>query len=599
MNNFQFLLSSAENILYPNFGNPTVLPLIVFLIFIISILADQIISVIEKTWKILLDKFYDPTVDSYDPFGDFTALDQNVIQVVTDTATKFEDVAGNEEAKAELQEVVKFLKDPDSFSKLGAGVPKGVLLGGPPGTGKTLLAKAIAGEAGTPFLKVSGSQFVELLVGVGAARVRELFEKARSLKPSIIFIDEIDSIARARSGNNNMGGGNDEREQTLNQILTEMDGFDTDGGVVVIAASNRIDILDPALKRAGRFDRQITINNPNLKERQSILRVHARGKKFDELVSIAQIAQRTIGFSGADLANLLNEAAILATRRKKIAITMQEVNVSIDRVMIGLEGKQISRVKARQLTGFHEMGHAFVGSLINENDGIEKLTLIPRGNTQGTTWTIPSPSQYNSRARFINQILISVAGRAAEEIISGVSECTVGAQQDIAQMTRSLRTMVLRYAMSRLQELKQEAQQRNLSFLGSDVKKELNNIVDNFTTNFMDITYNEVIAFLEIIRPGGEFLVDELMISEELSGKELRALARQYLSNLSSLEVLYNTRQSSLFDLMGPNLKKYIEEVENESKLKSKPELKLESKPESKLDKIVINPDAKPMLYWD
>lgn len=599
MNNFQFLLSSAENILYPNFGNPTVLPLIVFLIFIISILADQIISVIEKTWKILLDKFYDPTVDSYDPFGDFTALDQNVIQVVTDTATKFEDVAGNEEAKAELQEVVKFLKDPDSFSKLGAGVPKGVLLGGPPGTGKTLLAKAIAGEAGTPFLKVSGSQFVELLVGVGAARVRELFEKARSLKPSIIFIDEIDSIARARSGNNNMGGGNDEREQTLNQILTEMDGFDTDGGVVVIAASNRIDILDPALKRAGRFDRQITINNPNLKERQSILRVHARGKKFDELVSIAQIAQRTIGFSGADLANLLNEAAILATRRKKIAITMQEVNVSIDRVMIGLEGKQISRVKARQLTGFHEMGHAFVGSLINENDGIEKLTLIPRGNTQGTTWTIPSPSQYNSRARFINQILISVAGRAAEEIISGVSECTVGAQQDIAQMTRSLRTMVLRYAMSRLQELKQEAQQRNLSFLGSDVKKELNNIVDNFTTNFMDITYNEVIAFLEIIRPGGEFLVDELMISEELSGKELRALARQYLSNLSSLEVLYNTRQSSLFDLMGPNLKKYIEEVENESKLKSKPELKLESKPESKWDKIVINPDAKPMLYWD
>jgi cell division protease FtsH len=611
MNNFQFLLSSAENILYPNFGNPTVLPLIVFLIFIISILADQIISVIEKTWKILLDKFYDPTVDSYDPFGDFTALDQNVIQVVTDTATKFEDVAGNEEAKAELQEVVKFLKDPDSFSKLGAGVPKGVLLGGPPGTGKTLLAKAIAGEAGTPFLKVSGSQFVELLVGVGAARVRELFEKARSLKPSIIFIDEIDSIARARSGNNNMGGGNDEREQTLNQILTEMDGFDTDGGVVVIAASNRIDILDPALKRAGRFDRQITINNPNLKERQSILRVHARGKKFDELVSIAQIAQRTIGFSGADLANLLNEAAILATRRKKIAITMQEVNVSIDRVMIGLEGKQISRVKARQLTGFHEMGHAFVGSLINENDGIEKLTLIPRGNTQGTTWTIPSPSQYNSRARFINQILISVAGRAAEEIISGVSECTVGAQQDIAQMTRSLRTMVLRYAMSRLQELKQEAQQRNLSFLGSDVKKELNNIVDNFTTNFMDITYNEVIAFLEIIRPGGEFLVDELMISEELSGKELRALARQYLSNLSSLEVLYNTRQSSLFDLMGPNLKKYIEEVENESKLKSKlkskPELKPESKPdstpeskpESKWDKIVINPDAKPMLYWD
>ena len=237
---------------------------------------DKGLALFEKIWDSLSDKIYNPSGDPSDPFSEFTGLDQSVIQVVNDTGVKFEDVAGNEEAKEELKEVVKFLKDPDKFSKLGAAVPKGVLLGGPPGTGKTLLAKAIAGEAGTPFLKVSGSQFVELLVGVGAARVRELFEKARSLKPSIIFIDEIDSIARARSGNNNMGGGNDEREQTLNQILTEMDGFDSDSGIVVIAASNRIDILDPAIKRAGRFDRQITINNPNLKERQSILKVHAK-----------------------------------------------------------------------------------------------------------------------------------------------------------------------------------------------------------------------------------------------------------------------------------------------------------------------------------
>ena len=567
MTNFKFLLALDEDFLSTILSTSTLLPIFFFIgcLIIFSVILDRVISSNEKSGKNKKEKNSDQSRDFYEPFREFTALDKNVIQVVTDTATKFEDVAGNEEAKAELQEVVKFLKDPNTFAKLGAGVPKGVLLGGPPGTGKTLLAKAIAGEAGTPFLKVSGSQFVELLVGVGAARVRELFEKARSLKPSIIFIDEIDSIARARSGNNNMGGGNDEREQTLNQILTEMDGFETNGGVVVIAASNRIDILDPALKRAGRFDRQITISNPNLKERQSILKVHARGKKFDDLVSIAQIAQRTIGFSGADLANLLNEAAILATRRKKSAITMAEINISIDRVVIGLEGKQVSRVKARQLTGFHEMGHAFVGSLINENDGIEKLTLIPRGNTQGTTWTVPSPSQYNSRNLFVNQILIAIAGRAAEEIVSGVSECTVGAQQDIAQMTRSLRTMILRYAMARLQELKQQAQQRNLSFLGSDVKQELNNIIDNFTTNFMDITYNEVISFLEIIRPGGELLVDELMISEELSGKELRALARQYLSNLSSLEILYNTRQSSLFDLMGPTLKKSIAEVEREA----------------------------------
>ena len=536
----------------------------IILFLILGLLSDKILSVVAKIWNSLSNKVYDPVSDSADPFADFTGLDQNVISVATDIKIKFDDVAGNEEAKAELKEVVKFLKDPESFGKLGAAVPKGVLLGGPPGTGKTLLAKAIAGEAGTPFLKVSGSQFVELLVGVGAARVRELFEKARALEPSIIFIDEIDSIARARSGSNSMGGGNDEREQTLNQILTEMDGFNSGTGVVVIAATNRIDILDPAIKRAGRFDRQITITNPNLKERQAILRVHIRGKKLDSSVSIAQIAQRTIGFSGADLANLLNEAAILATRRKKSTITMEEINISVDRIVIGLEGKQVVRVKARQLTAFHEMGHAFVGSLINENDGIEKLTLVPRGNTQGTTWTIPSPSQYNSRKVFVNQVLIAIAGRAAEEMVSGVAECTVGSQQDLAQMTRTVRTMVLRYAMARLQELKQQIQQKNLFFLGSDVKQELNNIIDNFTTNFMDITYNEVISFLEVIRPGGERLVDQLMIYEELTGKDLRTLAREYISNLSSLEVLYNTRQSSLFDLMTPELKKSVAEIEEE-----------------------------------
>ena len=532
-------------------------------VIILGILSDKILAVIEKVWPTISNEIYEPGSDSSDPLADFTGLDQSVISVATDINVKFEDVAGNEEAKDELKEVVKFLKAPEKFAKLGASVPKGVLLGGPPGTGKTLLAKAIAGEAGVPFLKVSGSQFVELLVGVGAARVRELFEKARSLKPSIIFIDEIDSIARARSGNSNMGGGNDEREQTLNQILTEMDGFGADTGVIVIAASNRIDILDPAIKRAGRFDRQITINNPNLKERQSILKVHARGKKLDQNVSIAQIAQRTIGFSGADLANLLNEAAILTARRKKTTIGMEEINLSVDRIIIGLEGKQIVRVKGRQLTAFHEMGHAFIASLINDTEGIEKLTLVPRGNTQGTTWTIPSSSQYNSRKKFVSQVLIAIAGRAAEETINGVGECTVGAQQDLAQLTRTVRSMVLRYAMARLQELKQQAQQRNLFFLGSDVKQELNNIIDNFTTNFMDITYTEVISFLETIRPGGERLVDQLMISEELTGRDLRNLAREYISNLSSSEVLYNTRKSSLFDLLLPELKKSVKDIEN------------------------------------
>ena len=536
---------------------------IVFSIFTIFI-TDKILSTLEKLWETMSETIYDPTVDVLDPFGEFTALDPNIVQVITDTKVTFNDVAGNEEAKDELKEVIRFLTAPDQFSNVGATVPKGVLLGGPPGTGKTLLAKAVAGEAGVPFLKVSGSQFVELLVGVGAARVRELFDKARALQPSIIFIDEIDSIARARSTNSSMGGGNDEREQTLNQILTEMDGFDVSSGIVVMAASNRIDILDPAIKRAGRFDRQITINNPNLKDRQEILKVHARGKKLDPSVSLMMIAQRTIGFSGADLANVLNEAAILATRKRKPTITMNEIGLSIDRLVIGLEGKQLLRVKSRQLTAFHEMGHAFAGSLINEEDGIEKLTLVPRGETQGTTWTIPSASQYNSRNIFLNQILVSIGGRAAEEIVNGKSEYTVGAQMDLIELTRTVRFMVLRYAMTRLQELKQEAQLRNLFYLGSDVKEELNNIIDNFTTNFMDITYNEIVAFLRVIRPGGERIVDQLLISEELTGKDLRTIAREYISTLTAMDILYDSRQSSLFDFLTPELKKSTSEAEEE-----------------------------------
>lgn len=536
---------------------------IVFCIFTIFI-TDKLLSILEKLWETMSETIYDPTVDVLDPFGEFTALDPNIVQVITDTKVTFNDVAGNEEAKDELKEVIRFLTAPDQFSNVGATVPKGVLLGGPPGTGKTLLAKAVAGEAGVPFLKVSGSQFVELLVGVGAARVRELFDKARALQPSIIFIDEIDSIARARSTNSSMGGGNDEREQTLNQILTEMDGFDVSSGIVVMAASNRIDILDPAIKRAGRFDRQITINNPNLKDRQEILKVHARGKKLDPSVSLMMIAQRTIGFSGADLANVLNEAAILATRKRKPTITMNEIGLSIDRLVIGLEGKQLLRVKSRQLTAFHEMGHAFAGSLINEEDGIEKLTLVPRGETQGTTWTIPSASQYNSRNIFLNQILVSIGGRAAEEIVNGKSEYTVGAQMDLIELTRTVRFMVLRYAMTRLQELKQEAQLRNLFYLGSDVKEELNNIIDNFTTNFMDITYNEIVAFLRVIRPGGERIVDQLLISEELTGKDLRTIAREYISTLTAMDILYDSRQSSLFDFLTPELKKSTSEAEEE-----------------------------------
>lgn len=530
-----------------NTGNFFILILIALIIILVTT-GNQYTSLIQNAWKLLGGFIYKPT-QNQESLGDFSTLDQSVIQVITDTKVTFQDVAGNEEAKDELKEVVKFLKEPKNFAKLGAGIPKGVLLGGPPGTGKTLLAKAIAGEAGVPFLKVSGSQFVELLVGVGAARVRELFETARSLKPSIIFIDEIDSIARARSSNN-MGGGNDEREQTLNQILTEMDGFQVDSGVVVIAATNRIDILDPAIKRPGRFDRQISINNPNLRERQAILKVHISGKKLADSVSIFQIAQRTIGFSGADLANLMNEAAILATRRNKSVISLDEINASIDKIVIGLERKQFNRVKARQLVAFHEMGHAIIGSLINPKEGIEKLNLLPRGSTQGTTWKTPSASQYSARDNFLNQILIAISGRASEEIIYGLSEITAAAQEDIVEITRNIRTIILRYAMTKLQELKQQAQQRNLFLLGNDAKEELNNSIDNFTTNFVNQSYQQVTTFLKIMRPQGERIVDELLLSEELSGQDLRNLAGEYLSSLKNSDLLYNNRESSLFSLI-------------------------------------------------
>lgn len=544
--------------LYLNFEIFFILKFILIFILIISVilLFDKILILIDKLWSEFEDTIFNFN-ENLDPISNFTNIDQNIIQVVLDTKTVFDDVAGNEEAKNELIEVVKFLKDPKMFIKLGAGIPKGVLLGGPPGTGKTLLAKAIAGEAGVPFLKVSGSQFVELLVGIGAARVRELFEKARSLKPSIIFIDEIDSVAKSRSSNNGVGGGNDEREQTLNQILTEMDGFQVDSGVVVIAATNRIDILDPAIKRPGRFDRQIIINNPNLSERQSILKVHAKGKKLSKNISLTQIAQRTIGFSGADLANLLNEAAILATRRKKELITIDEINTSIDRILIGLEGNKVNRIKAKLLTGFHEMGHSLIASLINDNTNIEKLTLIPRGNNQGTTSLGPSTNLYSSRNLFISQILISISGRVAEEMINGKAECSVTVQDDLNQMTRQIRTMILRYAMTRLQELKQESQERNLFLLGNDVKEELNNLIDNFITNFIQITYYEILSFLEMLRPTGERLVDELLLEEELSGKEIRTLIKQYLSNIITIEFLYDTRQSYLFDILASDIEKY------------------------------------------
>ena len=548
------------------------LPILLFLIVFVFFQKKNKNDLISRTWsekieelqtELLEDQEIKEEQDSglMDFFPFLPTEEEQELQQFEYVDTTFQDIAGNEEAKKELQEVVRFLKNPEPFIKLGASLPKGVLLGGPPGTGKTLFARAVAGESGTRFFKVSGSEFVEMLAGIGASRVKELFDAAREAQPSIIFIDEIDSIGKARGGNS-MGGASDEREQTLNQILTEMDGFSSTTGVLVIAATNRVDILDPALIRPGRFDRQITLNVPNFQERQAILKVHARGKKLDSEISFSQIAQRTVGFSGADLANVLNEAAILAARYKKKTITMKEISTSVDRLIIGLEGRQFSRIHSRQLTAFHEMGHAVIGTLIDDNQSIQKVSIIPRGNTQGTTWTTPSSSQYSSRQSFINQILIALSGRATEEIINGVGECTVGAQQDINQVTRILRMMIVRYSMARLQELKQEAQQRNLYLLGSDVKQELNNIVDNFTTNYIDLLYNEIVSFLEIIRPTGERIVDELLISEELTGKEVKALVNEYISNYNSWDLLYTEREALLFQAMGPKLMISLSEIE-------------------------------------
>ncbi|RZL51169.1 MAG: ATP-dependent zinc metalloprotease FtsH [Pedobacter sp.] len=543
-------------------GRPLIFLVFTFLSLISNflIIPDKLLSIGEQIWEDIEEHFFNPNEEeSSNSFFGFLSFEESEtdggtkISVITETGVCFSDVAGNEEAKEEVQEIVKFLKEPGHFSKLGAIVPRGVLLSGPPGTGKTLLARAIANEAGVPFLKIAGSQFVELAAGVGAARVHEIFEAARSIKPSILFIDEIDSIAGARSGNEIMGGENDEREQTLNQILTEMDGFDTKNGIIVIAATNRLDILDPAITRPGRFDRQIVLSNPNYSERQAILKVHARDKKLDSSVSIPEIAQRTTGFSGADLANILNEAAILAARKNGGQISMDEIYLSLDRLLNGLEKKQLSRTKARQLNGLHQIGYAILASLVNETETIEKVTLLPRGQNQANTVTYPSSIQYESRDVFIRKMIVALGGRAAEESIYGQAESTEVAQDDILEITENLRDMISRYAMTRLEELKQPSQEQNLELLGNDAKEEITNAMDHFTTNFIEVTYEEVLNFFRAIRPGKERAVDELLTFEELSGGEVRALIQEYLSAVKKNELLTMIRESFFFNVCAPD----------------------------------------------
>ena len=370
-------------------------------------------------------------------------------QMEAKTGIEFNDVAGVDEAKEDLQEVVTFLKQPEKFTAIGAKIPKGVLLIGPPGTGKTLLAKAIAGEAGVPFFSISGSEFVEMFVGVGASRVRDLFRKAQENAPCLVFIDEIDAVGRQRGVG--YGGGNDEREQTLNQLLTEMDGFEGNTGIIVIAATNRPDVLDSALLRPGRFDRQVVVDYPDSKGRLGILEVHSRDKKVAADVALEAIARRTPGFTGADLANMLNEAAIFTARRRKEAITMAEVNDAIDRIVAGMEGRALVDSKAKRLIAYHEVGHAIVGTLCPGHDQVEKVTLIPRGQAQGLTWFTPDEEQgLTSRSQLLARIAGLLGGRVAEECVFGEDEVTTGAGNDIEKITYLARQMVTRLGMSEL-----------------------------------------------------------------------------------------------------------------------------------------------------
>ena len=454
-------------------------------------------------------------------------------QMDANTGVGFADVAGIDEAKEEFEEIVSFLKQPEKFTTVGAKIPKGVLLVGPPGTGKTLLAKAIAGEAGVPFFSISGSEFVEMFVGVGASRVRDLFKKASENAPCIIFIDEIDAVGRQRGAG--VGGGNDEREQTLNQLLTEMDGFQGNTGIIVVAATNRVDVLDSALLRPGRFDRQVTVNPPDRLGRLEILKVHARNKRLANDVKLESIAQRTPGFAGADLANLLNEAAILTARREKTEITNDEINSAVDRIIAGLEGVALLDSKSKRLVAYHEVGHAIVGTLLKSHDEVQKVTLIPRGNARGLTWFTPGEDQsLISRSQLLARIIGTLGGRAAEQVVFGDAEVTTGASNDLQQVTSIARQMVTRYGMSNIGPIALETQNNGQVFLGSGVSNnseyadDVANRIDEQVCQIIHDCEQKALQIMEENRTVLDLLVDILIDKETIDGNEFCDILKKY-----------------------------------------------------------------------
>ena len=443
-----------------------------------------------------------------------------------DTGISFDDIAGIDEAKAEFEEIVSFLKEPERYTLVGAKIPKGVLLVGPPGTGKTLLAKAIANEASVPFYSVAGSEFVEMFIGIGAARIRDLFKKASENTPCIVFIDEIDAVGRERGAG--IGGGNDEREQTLNQLLTEMDGFKENKGVIVVGATNRADILDAALLRPGRFDRQITVGLPDRLGRLAILKVHARNKPLSPDVSLVQLANRTPGFSGADLANLLNESAILATRYKKTTITKNEVNEAADRIIGGIAGSAMEDTKNKKLIAYHEVGHAIVGSLLENHDDVEKVTLIPRGGAKGLTWFAPEEDQMLvSRSQLLARIITTLGGRVAEKVVFGDPEITTGASNDLQQVTNIARQMVTRYGMSSIGPIALEDNNNEQIFMGGNedaISDRIDAEVCKIVNHCEQVATKIVLDNRVII----DLIVEKLLDAETLTGDEFRSLLKQY-----------------------------------------------------------------------
>ncbi len=442
--------------------------------------------------------------------------------------TTFEDVAGAEEAVEELREIKDFLADPERFQKVGAKIPKGVLLYGPPGTGKTLLARAVAGEAGVPFYSISGSDFVEMFVGVGASRVRDLFEQAKVNAPAIIFIDEIDAVGRHRGAG--LGGGHDEREQTLNQMLVEMDGFDVTGGVILIAATNRPDILDPALLRPGRFDRQIAVERPDLNGRYAILQVHAKGKPVAEDVDLMAVARRTPGFTGADLANVLNEAALLTARTDKTFIDDEALDESIDRVIAGPQKRtRVMDDHEKTITAYHEAGHALVAAALPGNDPVHKITIMPRGRALGYTMVLPDQDKYSTtRSEMLNQLAYMLGGRAAEELI--FHDPTTGAANDIEKATAVARAMVTQYGMTERLGAIKYGQEQSEVFLGRDMghmrdySEEVAAAIDEEVRTFIEAAHQEAYDTLVDNREALDALVLALLERETLDKGEIEEI---------------------------------------------------------------------------